>query len=107
MHCLARAISTCLCCLVFALSAAAQNKTMTGEFRNTKFPDFVKQAEAGNTFHFYYNEAELDSFAVNVKLVDQTIADALQQIFPVQIFAFQLMPATIFSLLKTKVYKQH
>lgn len=90
MYCIARAINTGLFCLVFTLVAAAQDKAISGEFYNIKFPDFVKQAEAGKTLHFYYNEAELDSFTVNVKLVDQTITAALQQIFAHTDFRFSI-----------------
>jgi outer membrane receptor protein involved in Fe transport len=72
---------TCLCCIAFALPANAQDTRISGEFYNIKFPQFVKQVEAGNVFHFYYDEAELDSFTVNIKLVDQPLADALNQVF--------------------------
>jgi len=72
---------TCLCLIIFASTAHAQNTHISGEFYNIKFPEFVKQAEAGTVNHFYYDEAALDSFTVNVKLDNQTLPDALQQIF--------------------------
>ncbi|MEJ7677072.1 MAG: STN domain-containing protein [Segetibacter sp.] len=75
---------------MFTLFAAGQNKTISGEFYNIKFSDFVKQAEAGKAFHFYYNEAKLNSFTVNIKLTDQTIEEALQQIFANTDFHFSI-----------------
>src|SRR6185437_12561358 len=72
---------SCVCCIIFSFTACSQSIRINGEFNNIKFPQFVKQVEAGTNYHFYYDEASLDSFAVNIKLDNQTLPDALQQIF--------------------------
>ena len=90
MQCINRAIHIGLFCLVFSLFAASQNKTISGEFYNSAFPDFVKQAETAKAFRFYYNQAELDTFKLNIKLVDQTIEEALHQIFAHTDFRFSI-----------------
>jgi CarboxypepD_reg-like domain/TonB-dependent Receptor Plug Domain len=76
-----RYVIACLCFMVSVFAANAQNTGITGEFYNIKFPQFVKQVEAGNVYHFYYDEAELDSFTINIKLVNEPLPVALKQIF--------------------------
>ena len=70
---------TGFCCVIFAFSAHSQNTRISGEFNNIKFPQFVRQVEAGTIYHFYYDDDALDSFTVNVKLDNQTLPDALQK----------------------------
>lgn len=81
MGCINRHCFACFCCLAFAFTTHAQNTRITGEYYNIKFPQFVKQVEAGTIYHFYYDESAVDSFTVNIKLVDQTLPEALQKIF--------------------------
>jgi len=81
---------SCVCCIIFSFTACSQDIRINGEFNNIKFPQFVKQVEAGTNYHFYYDEASLDSFAVNIKLDNQTIADALQQIFKNTAFRYSI-----------------
>ena len=81
---------TCLCCFAFAAVANAQETRINGDFYNIKFPQFVKQVEANTAYHFYYDEAALDSFTVNIKLVDQFLPDALKQIFANTGFQFSI-----------------
>lgn len=69
------------CYTMLAFCANAQRKNITGEFYNIKFPDFVKAVEANTIWHFYYDEAGLDSFTVNIKLSDQPLTEGLKQIF--------------------------
>lgn len=70
-----------VCYIMLASCVNAQNKNISGEFNNVKFPDFVKTVEANSPWHFYYNETELDSFTVNIHFTDQSLTDALKQIF--------------------------
>jgi len=81
---------SCVCCIIFSFTACSQSIRINGEFNNIKFPQFVKQVEAGTIYHFYYDEAALDSFTVNIKLDNQTIADALQQIFKNTAFRYSI-----------------
>ncbi len=86
---------TCITGLTFiliAFSAKGQNNRISGEFYNTAFPDFVRQAEAGNNFHFYYNEADLDSFIINIKIVDKTLPEALKLVFDNTNYRYSIDP---------------
>ncbi len=75
---------------VVSFTANAQQTMVSGEFYNIKFPQFVQQAEAQTSFHFYYDEAALDSFIINIKLNDKPLPDALQQIFSNTDFRFSI-----------------
>ncbi len=81
MRSINRYLIACLYFMVSVFAADAQNTGITGEFYNMKFPQFVNQVEAGNVYHFYYDEAELDSFTINIKLVNEPLPVALKQIF--------------------------
>lgn len=76
-----RTLITVVCYTMLTNCVNAQTKNISGEFNNIKFPGFIKAVEADSSYHFYYDEAELDSFTVNIKLVDQPLPDALKQIF--------------------------
>ena len=71
----------CLCCLSFVVVSHAQSNRITGQFYNVKFPDFVKQAESTTIYHFYYDEAALDSFTINLQLTEETLPGSLEKIF--------------------------
>ena len=79
-----------VCCIIFCSPVNAQNKNISGEFNNIKFPDFVKQTETQSAYHFYYNESDLDSFTVNVTLVNESLPEALQKIFSNTAFHFSI-----------------
>ncbi|MDQ6844746.1 MAG: TonB-dependent receptor [Bacteroidota bacterium] len=69
------------CFLICAGAAIGQQNDVNGEFNNIQFPEFVKQVERGTNWHFYYDEAALDSFMIKAKIVNKPLADALEQIF--------------------------
>ena len=85
-----RAFIMIVCFAMLAASANAQDKNISGEFYNIKFPDFVKRVEANTPWHFYYDEAQLDSFTVNTKLSDQSLTESLKQIFDGTGFQFSV-----------------
>ncbi|MEO8766304.1 MAG: carboxypeptidase-like regulatory domain-containing protein [Ginsengibacter sp.] len=79
-----RIVSTCIAGLffiLFAFSVQGQNIRITGDFYNYTFPHFVQEVEKAQHYHFYYNETALDSFMVNIKMVDQPLAEALKMVF--------------------------
>jgi hypothetical protein len=76
-----RACTAGFCYLLITFSASAQERRISGEFNNITFPAFVQQVEAANNYHFYYKEADLDSFMVNIKVTDQPLTDVLKLIF--------------------------
>ncbi len=89
MRCIGRSV-VCVCCLLYVYSANGQQHNVNGDFSNTKFPEFVKNVENGNSWHFYYDEAALDSFIINTKIVDKPLAEALNQIFNNTSFHYSL-----------------
>ena len=76
-----RCIIICFISILFAVSANAQEKRITGEFINLKFPEFVRQVEAGSFYHFYYDPSMLDSFPVNISVTDEVLSAVLNQLF--------------------------
>jgi hypothetical protein len=80
------------CYILLASCANAQNKNISGEFYNIKFSDFVKSVESSTNARFYYDEAELDSFTVNIKLSDQPLPEALKLIFNNSGFQYSIDP---------------
>ena len=77
-------VRTCiaiLCHILFAFSATGQNTRINGEFYNTTFPQFVQQVETDNNYHFYYDEADLDSFIINIHIIDKPLTEALKMVF--------------------------
>ena len=81
MRCIARTLIAGCFCLLYACCVSGQQNNVNGEFNNVPFPEFVKHVENGTGWRFYYDEAALDSFIVNTKIVDKPLGDALHQIF--------------------------
>ena len=81
MRSIPRGIIFLLCCFLITQQLIAQQQKINGDFHNVLFPEFVQQVETNAGWHFYYNEQEMNSFVVNVKIDNKTIAEALTQIF--------------------------
>lgn len=77
-------------CLIFSPSLKAQNTFVNGEFKNIYFPEFAKQIEAKTQFHFYYKKTELDSFSINITIVNQQITQILNLVFQNTAFTFSI-----------------
>ncbi len=88
--------------ILFFFSANAQKAKFGGEFYNLKFPQFVQQIEAKSAFHFYYDEAALDTFTVNIKVTDEPLTDLLNKIFGNTIFHFSVDPLNRAFITKNK-----
>ena len=101
-----RTCITALCCILLAFSVKGQNIRINGEFYNTTFPRFVQQVEAGNNVHFYYNEADLDSFIINLKIVDQPLTEALRLVFNNTNYRYSTDASNHVFITKTQVFKQ-
>ncbi len=80
----------CICCLFFSPLLMAQNTPVNGEFKNMYFPEFAKQMEAKTHFHFYYKKTELDSFSINITIVNQQITQILNLVFQTTDFRFSI-----------------
>jgi hypothetical protein len=91
-----------VCSASFASSALSQTNTISGQFYKITFPVFVKQVEAENVYHFYYDTTALDSFVLNITLKDQPLFNALQQIFNNTDFKFSIDPMNHVFITKNK-----
>ena len=61
----------------------AQDRKQTlisGDFQGVSFPQFAKAIEAGSSFHFYYNPAQVDSLSIRLSVKDQPLENVLDQV---------------------------
>ncbi len=74
-----------LCAFLIVLTAlhshAQDNKSLSGDFKNLKFDEFVNQIEKNTVFHFYYNSAWTDSLKINLSVLRKTVPEILDDIF--------------------------
>ncbi|HEY4151305.1 MAG TPA: hypothetical protein VGM41_20345, partial [Chitinophagaceae bacterium] len=86
------------CCCLFVIivlsfcqRAAAQKATsISGDFSNYSFPQFVAEIEIRSGYHFYYDAAEMDSFPVNIKADQETLAQLLDRLFEKTLFHYAI-----------------
>ncbi len=90
MRSIAVLVFACICCVLFSSSLKAQNTPINGEFKNMFFPEFANQIEAKTHFHFYYKKAALDSFPININIVNEQINQILNQVFQNTSFRFSI-----------------
>ncbi|WP_187264304.1 TonB-dependent receptor [Pontibacter beigongshangensis] len=55
----------------------AERKLISGDFRNSRFSDFVAAVEAATTYHFYYDNALLDTMAIHLQVQEQPLEQVL------------------------------
>jgi len=79
-----------MCCVIFSPSLKAQITPVNGEFKNMYFPEFAKQIEEKTSFHFYYKKEELDSFPINITIVNEQITQILNRVFQKTDFRFSI-----------------
>ena len=78
-------------CLLSTSRLSAQADTsITQDFNNILFPEFVRKVEAITPYRFYYKPSELDSFAVNIKSEKNTLREILSKIFTGTAFLFSI-----------------
>src|SRR5712672_2782734 len=53
---------------------------ISGDFQGVSFPQFAKAIEAGSSFHFYYNPAQVDSLSIRLSVKDQPLENVLDQV---------------------------
>jgi hypothetical protein len=56
-------------------------KLISGNFSQQTWAQFVSEVEAQTHYRFYYDPAQFDSLTVNLQLKEQTLEQALQQLF--------------------------
>lgn len=84
-----------LLCLL-PLATLGQEQRVTGNFQSTKFRNFVQQVEQSTSYRFYFDEAVLDSFTVNVQANNLTVAELLQKVFQQSPYQFTISSNKIY-----------
>lgn len=62
-------------------SVAQDDKTITGDFKDLTFTDFVNQIEKDTKYKFYYNPAWIDSLKINLSVLRKTVPETLDELF--------------------------
>ncbi len=62
-------------------SVGQDDKTLTGDFKELKFTDFVNQVEKNTIYKFYYNPAWTDSLKINLSVLRKTVPEILDELF--------------------------
>ena len=76
-----RQLSFTLTIFFFSFSAFSQTgKTISGDFRNMPFAQFVQAVESQSGYRFFYMDAEVDSILVNLAAKNQPLAPILENI---------------------------
>lgn len=73
----------CVGLLVASLGLNAQSgkHLISGDFRNSTFPQMVNGFEAQSPYRFYYQPSLLDTFKINFSISEKTLEEILQQTF--------------------------
>lgn len=69
----------CLMMVALPLCVAAQQRDkVTGNFNNTRFPEFAAQIESQTDFRFFYRIGDVDSVFVTVQATNDPVAKVLE-----------------------------
>jgi len=68
-------------CLALGTSYAQQQKLISGNFTNYKFPELAREIEKQTGFHIYYDSAETDSLEVYLVANGLTLQQVLDNVF--------------------------
>jgi len=82
-----------LCCfLVNGLNTAKgqNNKSVSGDFPDVSFSEFVRKVEASTPYRFYYQVSDLDATRVQLKVSQTSLETVLQKIFHNTNFHFSI-----------------
>lgn len=71
------------CFLVNGVNTASgqSNRTITGDFNDLPFNEFVRNVEASTPYRFYYKVPDLDTIRVRIKVSQASLQDVLRKVF--------------------------
>lgn len=76
--------------IFISINVPAQNKTVSGEFHNIRFPEFVTRIESGTDYYFFYPSQEIDSLVIDASFDGQAIDKVLLHVFANTPFQFAI-----------------
>jgi len=84
--------------LVFSKLALSQqaDKLISVNFQRASFGQFVTDLEAKTGYHFYYNQAQVDSLKITIRADEQPLETILQMAFEKTGFHYAIAPPKIF-----------
>ncbi len=79
-------------CMMMAIPALAQekNQTITANFTDLPFEQFVQEIESETNYHFYYNIAQVDTLKITLKAANQSLPTILEKVFANTDFHFAI-----------------
>ncbi len=63
---------------LFGEGLAQKRETISGNFNDVSFEDFIKELEAKTTYHFFYNPASTDSVRVSLSVENKSVTEVLK-----------------------------
>jgi outer membrane receptor protein involved in Fe transport len=68
-------------CLSSLFLAAQDQKTITGDFKDLRFPELVRAIESQTSYHIYYDSTETDSLEINISAHQMSLQRLFDLIF--------------------------
>ncbi len=65
---------------ISAGQAQTEGILISGDFRNSRFSEFVEAVEATTPYHFYYDNADVDTLLINLQVQQQPLELVLRQV---------------------------
>jgi hypothetical protein len=88
------------------LSAQGKNDPLiTGDFKELKIEQFIRELDAQTGFHFYYDQQQFDSLQINFSVKDQPLQKVLELAFANTGFHFSIDQHNNVFLLKDKMIR--
>ncbi|MFT2009484.1 carboxypeptidase-like regulatory domain-containing protein [Pontibacter sp. 13R65] len=73
-------VITLLLMNISAGQAQTEGILISGDFRNSRFSEFVEAVEATTPYHFYYDNADVDTLLINLQVQQQPLELVLRQV---------------------------
>src|SRR5258708_22936316 len=87
------------------LSGQENNPLITGNFKELKIEQFIRELEAQTGFHFYYDQNQIDSLQINFSVKNQPLQKVLDLAFGTTSFRFSLDQHKNVFLIKDKIIR--
>src|SRR5260221_3532222 len=79
--------------LCYKITASAQDRPLIdGDFNDLSFPRFAERIESFTRYHFYFDPAEVDTLAINLRARRATLPQLLDQAFKNTVFHYAIDP---------------
>jgi len=92
-------------CYGISFSQAKSDTLITGNFKNLKVEQFIRELENQTSHHFYYDLSQVDSLLINVSVERQPLQKVLQLAFSNSDIHFSIDQHNNVFLLKSRIIK--